>query len=271
MGKRESSCGVLMMGARAMHTGWNAHVLRQIGCVILVLSALTCGVQALTNDPALPVIPSTNFNVLSFGAFGNGSSNNAAPIQSAINAANSAGGGTVEIPANGTLSTYLSGPLTMKSSVNLQIDAGAMLQMLPKASWPGTTTFILGNGSSLHDMEISGGGTIDGQGSSGWWAAGGSRPNFIEFDHAQRILIQGVTLQNAPTFHIMVHNNNGNLTIQNMTINTPDGTPNTDGIDLASTNVLIRNCSISDGDDNIQIGSSSALGNNITISNCTFG
>src|ERR1019366_6426231 len=46
---------------------------------------------------------------------------------------------------------------------------------------------------------------------------------------------------------------------------------NTDGIDLASTNVLIQSCFISDGDDNIQIGSSSALASDMTITNCTFG
>src|SRR5882762_994795 len=42
-------------------------------------------------------------------------------------------------------------------------------------------------------------------------------------------------------------------------------------MDLASTNVLVRNCFISDGDDNIEIGGSSAAAADITISNCTFG
>jgi hypothetical protein len=226
-------------------------------------------------DPPLPVIPTTNFNVLSYGAYGNGSSNNAAAIDNAITAANAAGGGTVEIPANGTLSTYLSGPITMKSSVNLQIDAGAMLQMLPMSSWPGTTQFIYGN--SLHDCEISGGGTIDGQGAV-WWAStcGSSRPIFIEFDNTSRILIQGVTLQNPPMFHIYVKNSDNDLTVQNITINTPNpptstNACNTDGMDISSTNVLIRNCYISDGDDNLEIGGSGAAANNITVSNCTFG
>jgi polygalacturonase len=42
-------------------------------------------------------------------------------------------------------------------------------------------------------------------------------------------------------------------------------------MDLASTNVLIQNCFISDGDDNIEIGGSSARRRHITVSNCTFG
>ncbi len=248
-------------------------------------------------DPALPSIPSRSTNITFFGAVGNGSSNSAAAINSAITAINSLGGGTVEVAAVGSLTNYMSGPITMKSSVSLQIDSGAKLQMFGLSVWTNISTastpFILGN--SLHDVEINGmgttnasgvltnSGTIDGNAgftvgtTTNWWGPSGgnnplaTRPNFIEFDHTSKILIQGVALQNPPTFHIMVHNNNGNLTIQNITIATASSSPNTDGIDLASTNVLIRGCSISDGDDNIQIGSSSAFANNITISNCTFG
>ena len=146
-----------------------------------------------------------------------------------------------------------------------------MLQMLPNTSWPGTTAFI--NGSGLQDVEISGSGTVDGQGAA-WWAAynssGISRPNFISFSGCTRLLIQNVTLQNPPTFHLMLKGNNVDLTIQGITINTP-ASPNTDGMDLASTNVLIQNCYISDGDDNIEIGGSDGPAAFITVTNCTFG
>jgi len=224
-------------------------------------------------DPDLPIIPNRTTNVVvNFHAIGDGATDNAGSINNAITAINAAGGGTVEIPANGTLSTYLSGPITMKSSVNLQIDTNATLQMLPYGTWPSTTTFI--DGATLTDVEISGPGTIDGQGTN-WWVAyhssGVSRPNFIEFDHTQRILIQNVTLQNPPTFHIYVKTSDGNLTVQNITINTPGDSPNTDGMDISSTNVLIRNCHISDGDDNLEIGGNGAPANNITVSNCWFG
>lgn len=179
-------------------------------------------------------------------------------------------GGTVRIRAVGSFTNYLSGPITLKNNVNLLIDTNTTLTMLPMSSWPGTTTFITGN--TIHDIAISGAGTIDGQGSP-WWSCGCSRPNFIEFDKCTRAEIQSVNLQNSPTFHIMVHNGNNGLTIQNIRINTLSTSPNTDGIDLASTNVLIQGCFISDGDDNIQIGSSSssAVASDITITNCTFG
>ena len=127
--------------------------------------------------------------------------------------------------------------------------------------------------ASLQDVEISGSGTIDGQGSA-WWAAYNAnssfnRANFIQFSSTTRILIQNVTLQNPPTFHLMLKNGNSEITIQGITINTGTS-PNTDGADLASTDVLIQNCYISDGDDNLEIGGSQPC-NNIMVTNCTFG
>jgi polygalacturonase len=223
--------------------------------------------------PPQPTIPAGTYNVTNYGAVGDGSTINTTAIQNAIAAAvaSAAKGGTVEIPGPGT---YLSGPLTMKSSVNLQVDAGATLQMLPYSGWPGITTFI--NGSGLHDVEISGAGVIDGQGAD-WWKAYNSnkisRPNFINFSSTTRILIENITLQNPPTFHLMLKGNNANITIQGITIKTPGApgvAPNTDGMDLASTNVLIRNCSISDGDDNIEIGGSQPCAY-VTVTNCSFG
>ena len=231
----------------------------------------------LSNVPQLPSIPTNNFMVTNYGAVGDGVTDNSGAIQSTINAAAAAGGGMVEIPSAGTLSTYESGPIVLSNSVNLQVDAGAMLQMLPRTNWPGTTTFISANG--VHDIEISGSGTIDGHagfGSTNWWQSPtlptSSRPDMINIQgSSSNILIQGVTLQNPPTFHMVLKGGNLNLTIQNLTVNTPGNSPNTDGMDLASTNVLIQNCSISDGDDNIEIGGSSSPAASITVSNCVFG
>jgi polygalacturonase len=234
--------------------------------IVLVLGVSTALALAA---PTLPTINPTNIvNITNFGAVSSTTLTNTAAIQSAINFASATNGGaTVEIPAG----TYLSGPLTMQSKVNLQIDTNAMLQMLPYAKWSGTTTFI--NGSGLSDIEISGYGTIDGQGADWWTAYNASkiaRPNFINFSGCTRILIQNVTLQNAPTFHLMLKGNNVDLTIRDIIVNTPGTSPNTDGMDLGSTNVLVQHCTISTGDDNIQIGGSSALAANILVTDCTF-
>jgi polygalacturonase len=225
---------------------------------------------------AVPALPNINTNTIvnitnsSFGAVSSTTLTNTTAIQNAINFASTTNGGagcTVQIPAG----TYLSGPLTLKSHVNLQIDTNATLKMLPYAKWSGTTTFI--NGSSISDVMISGTGTIDGQGWD-WWVADTnssiSRPNFINFTGSSRILIEGVTLTNPPTFHLMLKGDNKDITIQSIIINTL-ASPNTDGMDLGSSNILVRNCYISCGDDNIEIGGSSGKVADLTVTNCHFG
>src|SRR5690348_1467863 len=98
-----------------------AHPLRLLSGIVcaVALTAIRAG-----GTPALPSINTANvFNVTTYGAATN-NADNATDIQAAINAASAAtagvGGGTVEIPGPGT---YLSGPLTVKNKVNLQIDA----------------------------------------------------------------------------------------------------------------------------------------------------
>src|SRR5579862_1745827 len=244
----------------------------------LSLAVITAGVLFATvasGTPTLPTIPAGTFNVTNYGAAGDNITISTAGISNAIFAANAAGGGTVEIPA--ATGAYLCGPISLKNSINLQIDSGATLKMLPYGQWPGGTSppdFI--TGSNLHDLEISGSGTIDGQATfSGWWNGLGTsaRPYMITLSSCQRVLIQGVTLNNAPKMHISIKNKGGNITVQGITINTPGTSPNTDGIDLVGTNCLVQNCSISDGDDNVALGTSS-VGTptaTTTITNCTFG
>ena len=243
------------------------------------IGATTSSVAVLTVVPIvppLPFIPTNQFPITNsnYGAIGDGVTDNTIAIQNAINDAAAAGGGSVIVPPAEPPGIYLCGPIALANNVNLQIDGGATLQMLPYGTWPGTSTFI--NAVGLHDVEISGSGTIDGQGAD-WWAAYAAnhnigRPDFINFSGScSNVLIQDVTMQNPPTFHMMLKGNNVNLTIRGITINTPGNSPNTDGMDLASTHVLIQNCNISDGDDNIEIGGSGGPAADVTVTNCTFG
>jgi hypothetical protein len=233
---------------------------------------------------AAPVLPSINtnnvFNATNapFGAIGDGVTTNTAAIQNALNAAaRAAGGGTVEIPAG----VFLCGPLNFSNYVNLQLDAGAVLRLLPLDQYPGgaisPAPFVSATG--LHDLEVSGAGAIDGQGAP-WWPGykTNSRPTIINFSKCSKVLIQGITISNPPVNHIAVKGNNaGNVTIQGITeLAPPSSAPlgpshNTDGIDLAETNALIQNCVISTGDDNIAIGSSAGLSRDILVTNCVFG
>ena len=233
------------------------------------------------NPPQLPQNINTN-NILNitdatFGAVGNGVITNTTAIQNAINAAAAGGvtnglsGGVVEIPAG----TFLSGPLALKSKLQLQLDAGATLKFLPESGYPnatGTPAYPLA-GTNLTDIIITGSGTIDGNG-AGWWSANPpNRPYMIYYSKCARLLIEGVTLQNPPKMHLVFKNSAMDITIQGITINTIGTSPNTDGIDLIGTNCLVQNCTINAGDDNIALGSSSssAFTGNVVVTNCAFG
>lgn len=239
---------------------------------IVVLLALAIAVHAA--NPAMPNIPSAVFNVTNYGAIGDGVKDNTANIQNTINAASVAGGGVVEIPAG----TFLSGPITLASSIHLQIDADGMLQMLPLGTYPGgrtnAQTFI--TCKDVHDLEIGGPGKIDGQGAA-WWEAflsrsGGRlvRPMMLNLFSVNRLFIHDTTFQNPPYHHCGLRGNGGNITISNLTVETRSPSPNTDGLNFVGTNSVIENCHISVGDDNIAMGSTGPI-NDLLITNCTFG
>ena len=239
----------------------------------LASSAAILNVTAAPGTPTLPVIPSGVFKVTAFGAVGDGATDNTATIQATINAAIAAGGGTVEVPP--AAQPYLSGPLTFGSSISLQVDAGATLQALPFGTYPDVSNapavFIAFKNAS--NVQVVGGGTIDGNGAA-WWAAfnGNSsteRPQMIKFSNCTNVLVAGVTLSNAPTEHLVPAATN--LTIDGITIATSATSPNTDGIDPSGTNILIENCSISDGDDNIAVKPQNLACSNLTITGCAFG
>ena len=216
--------------------------------------------------PFLPIIPPNNFNITNYGAVSSTTLTNTVAISNAISAATAAGGGTVEVPAG----TYLSGPIALKNRINLQLDAGATLKMLPYLSFPTTATEFI-TASSLNNIEISGSGTLEGQGSAWWSAMPSTRPVLIALNNCHTALVQNVTLQNPPKMHITVKGTDDNLTFQGITINSPSTSPNTDGIDLIGTSCLVQNCSISAGDDNIALGSTGGTANNIVVTNCAFG
>ena len=233
---------------------------------------------------ALPNIPATQYLITNYGAL-TSSLDNSTAINAAITAASTAGGGTVVIPAG----TFLSGPITMKSNVNLYISAGAILQLMPYGTGNGTpagsypnngTTDSYANfiyGQNLNNIEISGSGTIEGNGND-WWAAykansNVSRPCVIRFKACNTVLITGITIQNAPNVHITLGQSGSargsNGTISYVTISAPSNSPNTDAIDTWYWNdIEIHHCTLSEGDDNVAIDSYTK---NIKISNCTLG
>lgn len=62
------------------------------------------------------------FSITRFGAVNDGVTSNTGPINAAIEACNKAGGGTVIVPRG----LWLTGPIVMRSNVNLRLDKGAV-------------------------------------------------------------------------------------------------------------------------------------------------
>jgi DNA sulfur modification protein DndE len=110
--------------------------------------------------------------VTDFGAVGDGHTLNTPFIQKAIDSCAAAGGGTVVVPAG----LWLTGPLAMKSRINLHLAQGAILLFSPDHSvYPIIRTspeshsyFVMSPvyGYDLHDIAITGPGIINGNGRS---------------------------------------------------------------------------------------------------------
>ena len=241
---------------------------------VLMLCPLRAKEQQF-HEPPLPAIPRHTVTVTDSGAKGDGVTDNAKAIQSAIEKCAKSGGGTVVVPKG----DFLCGPIRLASRINLRVEKDATLRMLPLEKYPGGTKtpadFISGEG--LQDVSISGEGTIDGQGAP-WWPfakeKGASRPRMIKLSKCEHILIEKITLRNSPMFHIAIGGNSKNVTVSGVTIRAPRSddpvTPshNTDACDVSGSNILIKDCDVSVGDDNFTCGGNTS---NVFITRCTYG
>ena len=218
-------------------------------------------------------------------------------IQAALTACPS--GQAVELTPSGTNTAFLIQPLTIPAGVGLIVDGGvtAFASRNPTDYQTSSTelcgsygpngngcnvllNFVRGSGSGLYGygvIDARGGSTMLGGPNSGetWWAnsdksntAGLSQDNFIIMKpgSANNFTMYKITLRNSPEFHVGWSGTG--LTVWGVKISAPFTAHNTDGIDPTGTNVTITNSSISDGDDNVAVGASSASAN-ITVSNVT--
>ncbi len=72
----------------------------------------------------LPSFKKDSFNIIKYGAKADGITLNTKAINDAINACNKKGGGVVVIPEG----LWLTGPIVLKSNVNLHLQKNALLQ-----------------------------------------------------------------------------------------------------------------------------------------------
>jgi hypothetical protein len=211
-------------------------------------------------DPVLPTIPAGTFTVPAATGV---AATDTANLKATLTAASANGGGTVIVPSG----TYLCNNFSIPSNVNLQLSTTTTY--IQNAS-PLTTLISVSGG---HDIAITGSGSIDGRATT---TKGTS--NLITISSVTNLLVSGVTICNSSKFHL-VPANITNMTIDGININdnytkSMNGGAylgNTDGIDYSGSHILIKNCNIDDGDDNIVAKPSSYHCSDILITNCTIG
>ena len=262
------------------------------------LQAAPVDVSAAENvKPALPKIPDRRFALSDFGAAGDGRTMNTEAFKQAIAAIEKAGGGQLVVPKG----IFITAPFLLCSNLDLHLEDGAVIkapETFEALGLPHPSTFKtqaeanaayrvpspLISGSELHDVALTGLGTIDGSGQHWWeWSERAARnaaktqpgrivyrrPHLVVIDRCERLLVSDLTFTNSSMFHL-VPKNITDLTIARVKVRAPwDGSgPNTDAIDPGpGTNFWIHDCDIDTGDDDIVIKSG---GTNILIENNTI-
>lgn len=245
---------------------------------ILTFSLLLVGFFASAQAPV--------YNVIKYGARGDGKTLDTKAIDKAITAANAAGGGTVYFPAG----DYLSVTIHLKSNVGLFLDHGATIVAattsktvqydLPEKSENDTyqdyghshfqNSLIIGE--NLHDISITGPGKIWGKGlirDDQKENNAGYANKALSLKLCKNVILRDFTVAYGGWFCFLL------TAVDNATIDNIKMDTNRDGIDLISSkNVRISNCTInSPGDDAIVLKSDYALNypritENVTITNC---
>ena len=238
--------------------------------------------EPIVNNPATTV-----YNIMDFGAKGDGKTLDSPSINKAIEEAAAKGGGTIYLPAG----TFLSVSIRLKSNISLFLDQGATIlaasssdtvkydapepniwgdslqyQDFGHSHWHNSLIW----GENIHDASILGTGMIWGKGlTRGTGGPAGSGNKSIGLKWCRNITLRDISILQGGWFGVLATGVD-NLTIDNLKIDT-----NRDGMDIdCCANVRILNCSVnSPSDDGICLKSSFGLGisratENVTITNC---
>jgi len=231
------------------------------------------------------------FNVKALGAKGDGTTLDTPVVNNAIEAAASAGGGTVMFPAG----KYLCYSIHLKSNVALYLDQGATIvaadppaaggsgyDLAEPNEWDKLQDFGHSHfhnsllwGDGIENIAILGPGRIWGKGLSKGTGPGpraetpGLGNKSISLKNCHNVVLRDFSILHGGHFGILATGVD-NLTIDNLKIDT-----NRDGMDIDSCrNVRVSNCFVnSPWDDGICLKSDHALGSSkpcefVTITNC---
>ncbi len=152
-----------------------------------------------------PVIPANSVSITDFGAKSGGQELCSKAFTDAIDAVSKKGGGRVVIPRG----TWLTGPITLKSNIELYTEIGAMvifstnkdLYPLVETSFEGFNTFRCSspiNGRNLDNIAITGKGIFDGSGDS-WRAV--KKEKLTESQWKKLVSSGGIVSENGKTWY----------------------------------------------------------------------
>jgi len=152
-----------------------------------------------------PVIPANSVSIVDFGAVSGGQVLCTAAFSKAIEALSAKGGGQVIIPRG----TWFTGPITMKSNIDLHAEAGALvlfsgdknLYPLVNTSFEGFNTYRCTspiNGRNLENIAITGEGIFDGTGEA-WRAV--KKEKLTESQWKKLVASGGIVHENGKTWY----------------------------------------------------------------------
>ncbi|KAF5196806.1 Polygalacturonase adpg1 [Thalictrum thalictroides] len=208
----------------------------------------------------LDAMITNNFNVISYGAVGDGKTDDSQAFLNAWKAMCFAKFGIVflTIPPS---KTFLSRPLNFRGPckspiVKVSVEGNIIAPEMSKWNNGDKSRWL--TFSDVNGLIVTGSGRIDGNGQS-WWVCAGksgsgcSRPAALTFHDCNNLDVSGLNIVNSPKNHITINDCKG-AKISNIHIISPDSSPNTDGINLSNVmNVQIRDSIIKSGDDCIAI------------------